>query len=94
MSMRQYEATGSQERNEAVERNAHAATIELLERRLATSEELRTGLVGVIHKLRAALEDIEFIFDGKEDADDGRPNDAMRALAVTRTALRSLSSTE
>lgn len=33
--------------------------IELLERRLATSEAARTGLVGVIHRQKEALEKIE-----------------------------------
>lgn len=38
-------------------------------------------------RLRAALRDIEFIVDGKEDADDGIPNDAMKIMAVVQTAL-------
>lgn len=33
------------------------ATLALTERRLATSEELRTGLVGVIKRLQAALQE-------------------------------------
>jgi hypothetical protein len=40
------------------------------------------------YKLIAALKDIEFVCDGKEDADDGHPNDAMKIMAVVRTALR------
>lgn len=41
-----------------------------------------------IAELIAALKDIEFICDGKEDADDGTPNDAMKIMAVVQTALR------
>lgn len=41
-----------------------------------------------IKELIAALKDIEFVVDGKEDADDGIPNDAMKIMAVVQTALR------
>lgn len=36
----------------------------------------------------AALRDIEFIVDGKEDADNGTPNDAMKIMSVVQTILR------
>ncbi len=42
-------------------------------------------------ELIAAFKDIEFIVDGKEDADDGIPNDAMKIMAVVQTALRKAS---
>lgn len=44
--------------------------------------------VSIANDLIAALKDIEFIVDGKEDADDGIPNDAMKIMAIVRTALR------
>jgi len=37
--------------------------------------------------LVAALSDLEDIFDGQEDCDDGVPNDAMRAMTIIRAAL-------
>lgn len=41
-------------------------------------------------QMTAALRDIEFIVDGKEDADDGTPNDAMNIMAVVQTVLREI----
>jgi hypothetical protein len=36
-----------------------------------------------------ALSEVEWIFDGQEDIkNNGGPNDAMKALAVVRAALR------
>lgn len=37
--------------------------------------------------LVSALSDLEAIFDGQEDCDDGVPNDAMRAMTIIRAAL-------
>jgi hypothetical protein len=36
--------------------------------------------------LVAALHDLEHIFDGQEDCDDGTPNDAMKAMTIIRDA--------
>ena len=47
-----------------------------------------TRAVDEIERLRAALSDIEFIVDGKEDADDGQPNDAMQIMTIVQAAFR------
>ena len=38
-------------------------------------------------RMRAALEEVEEYLDDRADADDGRPNDAMRLLVEVRAAL-------
>lgn len=42
-----------------------------------------------VNAMFSALMEVEWIFDGQEDiTDTGAPNDAMRALAVVRAAIR------
>jgi hypothetical protein len=40
-----------------------------------------------IERLRSAIREIEGIADDAADVDDGRPNNAMRVLAIARAAL-------
>jgi hypothetical protein len=40
-------------------------------------------------EMLAALQEVEWIFDGEEDiTNNGGPNNAMKALAVVRAAIR------
>jgi hypothetical protein len=46
------------------------------------------ALIAAAPEMYEALQEIEWIFDGKEDiTDDGGPNDAMRALMAVRRVL-------
>lgn len=46
-------------------------------------------LIAAAPEMYAALKEIEWIFEGKEDiTDSGGPNDAMRACETVRAALR------
>lgn len=91
------------ERNErlatARKLKARANPIEYVEAQLTAIEkrcehlhsEIR-DLVKERNAIRAALLDLEFIFEGQEDIKDGPegqqlPNDAMRAMTVIRAAL-------
>jgi hypothetical protein len=38
-------------------------------------------------RLLSALHELEDLFDGQEDCDDGVPNDAMRAMTIIHFAL-------
>lgn len=43
--------------------------------------------LGAHDALVSALCDLENIFDGQEDCDDGVPNDAMRAMTIIHAAM-------
>ncbi len=66
-----------------------------LDRIAKRGEELHAQIAKLVKErnaLRAALVDLEFIFEGQEDIKDGPegqqlPNDAMRAMTVIRRAL-------
>lgn len=58
--------------------------------RVMTDHEGRetAAMIAASPTMLTALEEIEFIFDGKEDIDsNGGPNDAMKALTAVRAAL-------
>ena len=79
--------------------NTEAGAVEYLESLCSSiakrGEELHAQIAKLVKErnaLRAALIDLEFIFEGQEDIKDGPegqqlPNDAMRAMTVIRGAL-------
>jgi hypothetical protein len=68
---------------------------ELLDRMELRTDALHAELRKLVKErnaLRAALLDIEFIFEGQEDIKDGPegqqlPNDAMQAMTIIRSVL-------
>jgi hypothetical protein len=78
--------SASQSRAQYEVRNEKRAVANCFE--LTEENRANARLIAAAPDLLAALKEIEWMFDGQEDINNnGGPNDAMKALAVVRSAI-------